>query len=105
MNFTFIIIGLCCLLFALLVFAVWKLYQFSIIIMDIEDSIEESLDILNERYSKMNEILQKPVFFDSVEVRQVISDIRECHNAILNIANKLTKNVGTQSGETQKENS
>jgi len=104
MNFNFIIIGLCCLLFVLLVFAVWKLYQFSMIIMDIEDSIEESLDLLNERYSKMNEILQKPVFFDSLEVRQVIQDIRDSHAAILNVANKLTKNVGTQSGETQKEN-
>tara|TARA_A100001201_G_scaffold88856_2_gene77897 strand:- start:3861 stop:4082 length:222 start_codon:yes stop_codon:yes gene_type:complete len=73
--------------------------------MDIEDSIEESLDVLNERYGKMNEILQKPIFFDSVEVRQVVQDIRECHNAILKIANRLTKNIGTQSGEIQEENS
>jgi len=105
MSLTFILIGLCCLLFSLLVFAVWKLYQFSLIIMDIEDSIEESLDVLNERYGKMNEILQKPIFFDSVEVRQVVQDIRECHNAILVIANRLTKNIGTQSGEIQEENS
>lgn len=105
MSLTFILIGLCCLLFSLLVFAVWKLYQFSLIIMDIEDSIEESLDVLNERYGKMNEILQKPIFFDSVEVRQVVQDIRECHNAILKIANRLTKNIGTQSGEIQEENS
>lgn len=105
MSLTFILIGLCCLLFSLLVFAVWKLYQFSLIIMDIEDSVEESLDVLNERYGKMNEILQKPIFFDSVEVRQVVQDIRECHNAILVIANRLTKNIGTQSGEIQEENS
>ena len=105
MSLTFILIGLCCLLFSLLVFAVWKLYQFSLIIMDIEDSIEESLDILNERYGRMNEILQKPIFFDSVEVRQVVQDIKECHNTILKIANRLTKNIGTESGEIQEENS
>jgi hypothetical protein len=73
--------------------------------MDVEDAIEESLDILNERYGKMNEILEKPVFFDSVEVRQVIADIRECHRAILIIANKLTTNIGIESGETEEKDS
>ena len=56
-----------------------------------EDAIDESLDILDKKYASMNEVLQKPIFFDSVEVRQVISDIRECHDAILVIANKLTR--------------
>jgi hypothetical protein len=73
--------------------------------MDMEDAVEESLDVLNERYGKMNEILQRPVFFDSIEVRQVIADIRDCHGAILTIANKLTRNIGTESGETEKEDS
>ena len=88
MSFELILIFLCCLLFVLSLLLSWKLYQFSIVIMDIEDAIEESLDILNEKYSKMNEIIQKPVFFDSIEVRQVISEIKDCHNAILIIANK-----------------
>jgi hypothetical protein len=105
MSLELILIGLCCLLLSLSIFLGWKLYQFSIIIMDMEDAVEESLDVLNERYGKMNEIIQKPVFFDSIEVRQVISDIRECHRSILVIANKLTRNIGTESGETEKENS
>lgn len=105
MNLELILIGLCCLLLCLSLFLAWKLYQFSIVIIDVEDAVEESLDILNERYGKMNEILDKPVFFDSIEVRQVIADIRECHRAILVIANKLTRKIGTESGETEKENS
>ena len=105
MTFELILIGLCCLLLSLSIFLGWKLYQFSIVIIDVEDAVEESLDILNEKYGKMNEILEKPVFFDSVEVRQVIADIRDCHRAILVIANKLTRNIGTESGETKKENS
>ena len=52
-----------------------------------EEAIEQSLDILNERYGSMNKILQKDIFFDSVEVRQVIADIQDCHNAVLLIAN------------------
>lgn len=105
MSLDIILIGLCCLLLSLSMFLGWKLYQFSIIIMDIEDAVEESLDVLNEKYGKMNQVIQKPVFFDSIEIRQVISDIRECHHAILIIANKLTRNIGTESGETEKENS
>jgi len=105
MSLEIILIGLCCILFSLCLFFAWKLYKFSIIIMNIEDAIEDSLDILNQRYGKMNEILQKPVFFDSMEVRQVINDIRDCHNAILLVANKLTNNMGIKSGEVEKENS
>lgn len=105
MSLELILIGLCCLLLSLSIFLGWKLYQFSIVIMDMEDAVEESLDILNEKYGKMNEILQKPVFFDSVEIRQVIADIRDCHSTILTIANKLTRNIGTESGETEKEDS
>ena len=105
MMFELIIIGLCCLLLSLSIFLGWKLYQFSIIIIDIEDAIEESLDILNDRYGKMYEVLEKPVFFDSVEIRQVISDIRDCHSAILIVANKLTRKIGTKSAKTEEENS
>jgi hypothetical protein len=72
-----------------------KLYQFSIIIFKIEESIEESLDVLDEKYKLMNEVLKKPIFFDSVEVRQVIENIRDCHSTILSIAQKLTEDMGS----------
>jgi len=42
------------------------------------------------------------VFFDSIEVRQVISDIKLSHEAILVIANNLTRNAGLK-GEIKKE--
>jgi len=102
-----IIIGLCSLFFLLTVVLSWKLYQFSLVLIDVEDAIEESLEILDEKYRSMNEIVQKPVFFDSVEVRQVIADIKDCHRAVLIIANKLTRQTKgiEESGETQEENS
>ena len=103
MTFELILICLCCLSLSLSIFLGWKLYQFSIIIIDVEDAIEESLDILNNKYGSMNEVLKKPVFFDSVEIRQVIADIRDCHGAILLIANKLTRKIGTERGEIKKE--
>lgn len=105
MSFELILIILCCLLSFLSLFLGIKLYQFSIILLSIEDAIEESLDILDSKYSSMNEIVQRPVFFDSVEIRQVINDIKDCHRSILLIANKLTRNTGIDSGEIKEEDS
>tara|TARA_B100001113_G_C20527554_1_gene370173 strand:- start:125 stop:337 length:213 start_codon:yes stop_codon:yes gene_type:complete len=68
-----------------------------------ESALEESLDILNEKYYKINEIAQLPVFFDSVEIRQVISEIKASHDAILLVANKLTYESGLKS-EPKEEN-
>lgn len=72
---------------------VYKLYKFSVLILSIEDSIEECIDILNERYNNVSKILEKEVFFDSVEVRQVIANIKITQEAILNVANTLTKDI------------
>ena len=98
-----IYISCICFLLCLVAFLSYKLYKFSIIIIDIEDAIEASLDLLDQKYKSMNEILKKPVFFDSLEVRQVINDIRDCHGAILSIANKLTNDLGIK-GEIEEEN-
>jgi hypothetical protein len=91
-----------CILLAFIFFLLYKLYSFSLIILQVESAIEESLDVLNERYSKINKIAEKPIFFDSVEVRQVISEIKASHDAILTIANKLTYDIGLGS-ELKKE--
>ena len=85
-------------------FLSFKLYRFSLIILKVESALEESLDILDERYSIINEIAQKPVFFDSVEVRQVISELKASHEAILIVANKLTYESGLNS-ELKEKNS
>ena len=103
MTLNSILIVLCCVLSLIVGVLLYKLYQFSLIIIDMEDSIEDCLDLLDKKYKSMYEILQKPVFFDSIEVRQVLSDIRECQNSILIIANTITKNIGYQGGETKEE--
>ena len=90
------------LLFSLLIVC-YKLYKFSLIILNLETTVEDCLDILDLHYGKMNEIVQKPVFFDSVEVRQVIDDIKQCHSAVLLIANKLTSDSGIRSESKEKD--
>lgn len=89
-----IIIIFCFLLFFLACFLAYKLYKFSILILKIEESLEDCLDILNERYESVSKILQREIFFDSVEVRQVIADIKASQEAIVIVANLLTGDIG-----------
>jgi hypothetical protein len=69
------------------------------LILKIEESVEDCLDILNERYKSVSKILQKEIFFDSVEVRQVIAEIKASQEAILIVANVLTEDMEKNDNE------
>ena len=79
-----------------LFFSLYKLFKFSMILISLEDSLEECLDILDERYKSMSEILEIPVFFDSTEGRRVVNDIRTSRDSLVVVANKLTVSYGRQ---------
>ena len=96
MTLEYILIGCVLLLLALLAFAAYKLFKFSMIIIEFEDNIETCLDLLDTRYKSMSEILEIPVFFDSVEVRRVINDITASRESLVIVANKLTKNTRSE---------
>ena len=63
--------------------------KFIVAILEVQDSVEESLDVLDQTYNAVTKILGRPVFFDSVEVRQVISEINKSRESILYVANVL----------------
>jgi len=92
---TFLLIIIACLTFFLAT-SLFYLFKFSKLVLDIQDSLEESLDILDERYKKMHEISQTPVFFDSMEVRGCIEEIKKSRDSILLIANKLTNDFESE---------
>lgn len=77
------------LLFCLLLVSFRFNIKFGRHILEVQDGIEESLDILDKRYGSMSEILEKPIFFDSTEIRQAINDISTSRDAILYVANIL----------------
>lgn len=78
------------LLLILLVASLYYNYKFGLIIIRVEDSIEECLDELDERYKTVSKILEKPIFFDSIEVRQTVQEIRHSQELILKVANKMS---------------
>ena len=66
--------------------------RFALTILRIQDTVENSLDALDERYQSISNILQRPLFFDSPEVRQVLIDINGTRDSILEIASALSDN-------------
>ncbi len=81
------IITILCILLGV---AVYFCFKFAMIIINTQEVIEESLDILDEKYAKISEILNIPIFFDSKEVRDVLHEIKGVRDSILAIAQKLT---------------
>ena len=63
--------------------------KFARTILRVEDAIEVSLDVLNERYGSIHEVLETPLFYNSPEVRKVLNDITSARNALLYVANEL----------------
>ena len=63
--------------------------KFANIILNVEDAIEESLDVLDENFLQLQTLSEKDIFFDSPEVRQAVSTISSSKDAILYVANIL----------------
>jgi hypothetical protein len=82
MNMWFII---ACIELLLIFVLLYYVYIFAKKILETEDNVDSAMKILEERYESISKILDRPVFFDSVEVRQVINDIYNCQKAIYSI--------------------
>lgn len=79
----------------IIVFLSIYVYRFAIKLLNIEDTVNQSLDILEQKYESISKVLDKPVFFDSVEVRQVISDIYDCQKAVYTVSIMMGENFAT----------
>jgi len=90
MNTAIILSVVCAFILILLSISIYFNVKHGIIILKMQDTIERSLDALDSNYKRISEILETPVFFDSVEVRQVLSEIKSARNSILYVANQLT---------------
>ncbi len=80
--------------------------KFGRTILAFQDSLEESLDIIDEKYVNINSILERPLFYDSKEVREVLNDIKATRSALHQVAYSLTRdfNLEEEGDERQEEN-
>ena len=55
-----------------------------------QDSIEDCLDEIDNKYNNISNILEIPIFYDSPEVKRVLSDIKDVKASLMYVANTLT---------------
>lgn len=61
----------------------------ALLILKTTDLIELALDLLDERYASISEVLEIPIFYDSPQIRQVLDDIEKSRDAVLMVANYI----------------
>ncbi len=91
---------------AIAAIAVFFAVKFGMIILRVEDVVEDTLDVLDERYSSISEIVEIPLFSDSPQIKKVHQDLKYSRDAILSVAHVLigefnrTEIEETENGET-----
>ena len=87
----------------LLAGSVFYCVKFGLIILRVQDSIEEALDVIDEKYASISEVCERPLFYDSPEVRKVLEDIKGTRSSLHNIALSLYKNFEAPPEEEKEE--
>ena len=73
-----------------LIFTLYFCIKFALIIIRMQNAIEYSLDVIDQKYSSLSRILEIPIFYNSDEVKRAINDLEDARNSLLDIANELT---------------
>jgi|TARA_R110000851_G_scaffold143887_2_gene282877 uncharacterized membrane protein len=76
------------LISAILAFAVFRLARS---IFAIEDKVEIALDQIDDSYQAIEEILSRPLFFDSAEIREVHRQISLVNLSLINVAGTISE--------------
>ena len=92
-------IWFCIILTFLTGFFAYYSFKFGMVIIRIQDRLQDSLDIMDEKHINITEILQRPLFYDSPEVRQVLWDIDDARKALHIIALELSKDFKASDSE------
>ena len=65
--------------------------KFGVLILKFQDALEESLDVIDEKYASITSICERPLFYDSPEVRKVLMDIKDTRSSLHQIALALSR--------------
>ena len=72
------------------------LVRFGKTILSYQDSLEEALEIIDDRYQNISAICERPLFYDSREVREVLGDIKATRDSLHRVAFSLTENFSIE---------
>ena len=77
--------------------------KLGILILNVQDTLEEALDVIDEKYASITNICERPLFYDSPEVKKVLNDIKDTRNALHKIAISLSSNFEIIEDTTEEE--
>lgn len=58
-----------------------------------QDVLNESLDLIDNKYRNISKVLDTPIFYDSSEVKRILKELEDVKVLILYIANKLANSL------------
>lgn len=74
------------ILFVLLCVALVVIYRLLGVQEEVEDRINDSMDVLNTAHESIDEILHRPLFYNSPEIQNVINQIKYAKDAVHAVA-------------------
>ena len=86
-----ILIASSSILLILLSISIYFNVKHGLLILNMVESIESCLDVLDEKYNNMSKVLEIPLFYDSPQVKKVVEDIKSCRDSLLGVANELVE--------------
>ena len=96
---TFMEIFLCFLLVLVTASLSWSLrmlYKTGMIVLRVQDTLEESLEVIDERVDSIDKILEIPLFSDSPEIKQMRRDMISCREAMMEVAYSMSNSMDTR---------
>ncbi len=76
-----------------IVLLLYYLYKFALTIIEMQDVLNESLDLIDNKYRNISKVLDTPIFYDSSEVKRILKELEDVKVLILYIANKLANSL------------
>lgn len=92
-------------LIILLLFFGYFCIKFALALIRVQEAIEDSLDEIDRKYNRMSEILKIPVFFDSPEIKNLISEIYDVRESVIYVADRLSGSVNKKTKSDLEEKS
>jgi hypothetical protein len=80
-----------------------KLYGIGILVLTVQDVLEESLEIVDDRIESIDDILAIPLFSDSPEIKKLQNDMTSSRDAILEVAYALSSSMSKEDADPETE--
>ena len=65
--------------------------------------MQDALDVIDEKYTSISAVCERPLFYDSPEVREVLRDIKATRDSLHQVAFSLTENFEVEEELSEEE--